>query len=564
MSKLPKFNPVGAGLAAWYLANDQQPLADVDTNLRSAMNPSLNLSHTTLAARLQQPFASLPDMLRAIALERPEHLALVLDEESLTYRAFDDMVDAVAASLQRDGMVVGQVVAICAQTSVRYVALYYGTLRAGGVVAPLPPSATADNLSAMLENSEAQWLFVDQSVNTHWPVQQIATDLHRITIDDSDVAIPWVTWLSTSCAVSAVMLLPSSPFNLIYSSGTTGAPKGIVQPCGMRWSHTQRAWETGYRPESVLLTATPLYSNTTLVALLPSLAIGATCVMMAKFDPLAFLQLSQRYEVTHTILVPIQFQRILDCPGFDDFDLSRYECKFSTSAPFGATLKAAVLERWPGTLTEIYGMTEGGGRCELRAHEDRTKLHTVGRPASGCDIRIIDDQGVERPRGQLGEIVGRSGAMMVAYHRQPDKTREVEWFSPDGLRFIRSGDVGRFDEDGFLILGDRKKDMLISGGFNIYPTDLENELAQHPAVADCAVVGVASKRWGETPVAFVVLNPQQTVATPKLLQWTNARVGKNQRLARLEIISELPRNAIGKVLKRALREDFMARHGELE
>jgi len=529
-----------------------------------AMNQSPALAHPALVARLQQPLASLPDMLRAVTKERPEHLALVLEDESLTYGAFDALVDAVAASLQRDGLTQGQVVAICAKTSLRYVALYYGTLRAGGVVAPLPPSATADNLSAMLENSQAGWLFIDQPINAHWPVQQIATALHRLAIDDSDAAVAWSTWLSNTSPLSAVVIEPSSPFNLIYSSGTTGAPKGIMQPCGMRWSHAQRAWQTGYRSESVLLTATPLYSNTTLVALLPALALGATCVMMAKFDPLVYLQLAQRYAVTHTILVPIQYQRILDQPEFDDFDLSSFQCKFSTSAPFSAALKAAVLKRWPGNLTEIYGMTEGGGRCELRAHDDQTKLHTVGQPASGCDIRIIDDQGIELARGQLGEIVGRSAAMMVGYHHQPDKTREVEWFSPEGLRFIRTGDVGRFDEDGFLILGDRKKDMLISGGFNIYPTDLESELAQHVAVADCAVVGVASKRWGETPVAFVVLKDKQSTDAQTLLQWTNTRVGKTQRLARLEIVDELPRNAIGKVLKRELREDFASRHGELD
>ena len=251
-----------------------------------AMNQSPALTHPALVARLQQPLASLPDMLRAIAKERPEHLALVLEDESLTYGAFDALVDAVAASLQRDGITQGQVVAICAQTSLRYVALYYGTLRAGGVVAPLPPSATADNLSAMLENCQAGWLFIDQPINAHWPVQQIATALHRLAIDDSDAAVAWSTWLSNTSPLSAVVIEPSSPFNLIYSSGTTGVPKGIMQPCGMRWSHTQRAWQTGYRPESVLLTATPLYSNTTLVALLPALALGATCVMMAKFDPL--------------------------------------------------------------------------------------------------------------------------------------------------------------------------------------------------------------------------------------------------------------------------------------
>lgn len=522
------------------------------------------MSNYALYDRLQQPFMTLPDMLSAIAREKPDHPALILNEETLTYKAFNARVEAVAASLQRDGMVTGDVVAICARTSLNYLSLYYGTLLAGGVVAPLAPSATADNLGAMLENSEAGWLFLDQTINEHWPLQQIATNLHRIAIDDSDVAIAWTTWLSTTAEPVPVAISPSSPFNLIYSSGTTGVPKGIVQPCGMRWSHTQRAWQTGYRSESVLLTATPLYSNTTLVALLPALALGATCVMMDKFDPLYYLQLAQRYQVTHTILVPIQFERILAHPAFDDFDLSNFKEKFSTSAPFHASVKANVLKRWPGSLTEIYGMTEGGGRCELLAHKYPDKLHTVGQPATGCDIRIIDDQGVEVPKGQLGEIVGRSAAMMVGYHRQPGKTREVEWFSPDQLRYIRTGDTGRFDEDGFLILGDRKKDMLISGGFNIYPSDLETVLAQHPAVADCAVVGVVSKRWGETPVAFVVAQPDTQPKADAILDWVNQRMGKTQRLARISLVDELPRNAIGKVLKRDLRESFSQTFGPLD
>ncbi|HEY2255333.1 MAG TPA: 4-coumarate--CoA ligase, partial [Variovorax sp.] len=140
------------------------------------------------------------------------------------------------------------------------------------------------------------------------------------------------------------------------------------------------------------------------------------------------------------------------------------------------------------------------------------------------------------------------------YHRQPGKTREAEWFDPTGKRFIRTGDVGRFDADGFLTLFDRKKDMIISGGFNIYPSDLESVLSGHPAVADVAVIGAPSEQWGETPVAFVVRRAGDDTSVAALLQWTNAQLGKTQRLARLQFIDELPRSAIGKVLKRELRE----------
>jgi acyl-CoA synthetase (AMP-forming)/AMP-acid ligase II len=167
---------------------------------------------------------------------------------------------------------------------------------------------------------------------------------------------------------------------------------------------------------------------------------------------------------------------------------------------------------------------------------------------------LIDEAGQELPAGSTGEVVGHSAAMMTGYYGQPEKTREAEWFDPTGRRFIRTGDVGRFDADGFLTLMDRRKDMIISGGFNLYPSDLEAVLSQHPQVKEAAVVGVPSREWGETPVAYVVLLDGPPVSTQALLQWYQQRVGKTQRLAALHFLTELPRSAIGKVLKRELRE----------
>jgi acyl-CoA synthetase (AMP-forming)/AMP-acid ligase II len=191
---------------------------------------------------------------------------------------------------------------------------------------------------------------------------------------------------------------------------------------------------------------------------------------------------------------------------------------------------------------------------DANAHPD--KLHTVGCPAPGHDIRLIDDQGRELPPGSTGEIVGHSEGIMNGYHKQPDKTAQAEWYDPSGRRFIRTGDIGRFDEDGFLILMDRKKDMLISGGFNVYPSDLEAVLRAHADVAEAAVVGVPSARWGETPVAFVVPRRRDPQLSKALLEWTNSRLGKTQRLAAIELVEALPRNAIGKVLKRELRDAY--------
>ena len=202
-------------------------------------------------------------------------------------------------------------------------------------------------------------------------------------------------------------------------------------------------------------------------------------------------------------------------------------------------------------------MTEGGVRCELHCHDHPHKLHTVGRPGEGADIRFIDEQGRELPPGEQGEIVGRSAGMMSGYYRLPDKTREAEWFDSEGQRYIRSGDVGRLDADGFIVLGDRKKDMIITGGFNVYPSDIESVLSQHPQVAECAVVGVPSEQWGETPVAYVVARPGTHPAAEELREWLNTRVGKTQRVADLRLAERLPRSEIGKVLKRTLREQYL-------
>jgi acyl-CoA synthetase (AMP-forming)/AMP-acid ligase II len=254
------------------------------------------------------------------------------------------------------------------------------------------------------------------------------------------------------------------------------------------------------------------------------------------------------------MLVPVQYQRIMALADFGRHDLASFRMKFSTSAPFAAALKADVLARWPGGLIEYYGMTEGGGTGILLAHENPGKLHTVGRPAPGHDIRVIDEQGRELARGATGEFVGHSPAMMTGYHHRPEKTAEAEWFDAGGKRFIRTGDVGRFDDDGFMVLLDRRKDLIISGGFNIYPSDLEAVVARHPEVADVAVVAKPSPQWGETPFAFVVSTKGARLDPDELLRWANGQLGRTQRLAGVRLVDALPRNATGKVLKRALRE----------
>jgi long-chain acyl-CoA synthetase len=497
------------------------------------------------------PFRAIPDLIREHAHTRPAQPALRQGTQAMTWAEFDARVDRIAAQLQRQGLQPRQAIAISGANSLPYACLFLGGLRAGLAVAPLPTGATPEQLAGMVRDSDARIVFADGAVPA------LAIDVQRVRMDGDEGPDSLAAWLADAPPrPSPVAIQPEWAFNIIYSSGTTGTPKGIVQPHGMRWAHVARGENYGYGPDTVALVATSLCSNTTLVSVFPALAKGGAVVLAeGRFDARAYLALAQEVRATHAMLVPVQYQRLMALPDFDAFDLSSFRMKFCTSAPFAAQLKADVLARWPGGLVEYYGMTEGGGTCILEAHAYPHKLHTVGKPAEGHDIRLIAEDGRELPRGEIGEVVGRSGAMMTGYHHQPAKTREAEWFDAQGNRFIRTGDVGRFDEDGFLTLMDRRKDMIISGGFNIYPSDLEAVLREHAGVADVAVVGVPSQEWGESPVAFVVPAAGAPTAA-ELRAWANGRLGKTQRLADLRYLPELPRSDIGKVLKRQLRDSL--------
>ena len=506
----------------------------------------------TAAEILVQPFGTLPDLIAAHARERGDKTAIVHGEASLTYAQLDARMDAIAAALRRDGLRHGQAVAIVGAMSLDYAAIFLGAIRAGGAPAPVAPSSTGDQMAAMIADSGTGVVFLDADAAAALGDRPVTAK--RVALDASGAGTALDEWLGDARAHDPVAIAPEDPFNIIYSSGTTGTPKGIVQPHAMRWAHIARNEAAGFA-DAVTMIATPLYSNTTLVSFIPTLAWGGTAVLLGKFDARGFLEAAAKHRGTHAMLVPVQYQRIMAVADFDSFDLSTFRLKTCTSAPFPPALKADVLARWPGMLVEYYGMTEGGGTCVLMCNMFPNKLHTVGVPVAGHDIRLIDDEGREVAPGETGEVVGRSPAMMSGYHGRKQASADAEWFDADGNRYIRHGDVGRFDEDGFLILIDRKKDLIISGGFNIYPSDLEAEASKHPAVRDCAVVGVPSDQWGETPVGFYV--PADDTPADEVLATITAVLGKTQRLAALVQIDELPRSAIGKVLKRELRDRYL-------
>ena len=514
------------------------------------------MSTAPTAADLSAPFGSYHDILARWASAQADAVALRDEASALSWGDFHDRIERIAARLLADGLERGQSVAILGTSTITYALVFFAAVRAGGVAAPLTTSASAAQLANMATDSGARHIFIDRT-----KLAELGDDcfpgLTRIVLDED--LDGWMA--APGSRAPDFQAAPSDPFNIIYSSGTTGTPKGIVHSHQMRWrqfAYTAASWLEG-GGDIRSLASTPLYSNTTMVAFLAPLLAGGSVRIMGKFDTLRWLDHAARDRSTVTMLVPVQYQRLMDEPRFDDFDLSALRLKYCTSAPFSADLKREVLRRMPGALVEIYSMTEGGVVCILACHEFPDKLHTVGRPAPGSELKVLDDSDREVPLGTPGNLVGRSQTMMAGYKNQPDKTREGYWTDPQsGGVWQRMGDIGRIDGDGFVELVGRAKDMIISGGFNIYPVDLETELLKEPEVGEAAVIGVPSRKWGETPVGFVTLRDGAR-ESETIRAAVNARLGKTQRLAALHAIAEMPRSHIGKLLKTELSEDAKRR-----
>jgi acyl-CoA synthetase (AMP-forming)/AMP-acid ligase II len=487
---------------------------------------------------------------------RPDHLAVVIGAERLTWRQFAARTARVANALAALGIGPGAKVATVLGNCREALELVWAVPRLGAALVPLSPLLMPAGLGSLLRDSDASCLVTQQSMLPTLLAIRDQLPAHVLLIDGAvDRFGDYAALCEAAPDVHApVRVAEDALFNIMYTSGTTGLPKGIMHSHQVRSMYCMlnaAAWRMS--PESRTLHAGAIVFNGAYTTMMPSFWLGGTYVLAERFEARLALDLIERERITHVMMVPTQIIAILDAPDFDPRRLQSLECVLSLGAPLLQEHKDRLNAALPGRFYELYGLTEGFITILDRADAVR-KSGSVGVPPPFFEMRIVDDQGTDVPAGQIGEIVGRGPFMMQGYYKRPDLTAQAV---RDG--WLHSGDMGYVDDEGFLYLVDRKKDMIDSGGMKVYPKDVEEIAARHPDVAEVAVFGVPHEKWGETPVAAVLLRPGASSDATALREWINERVGaRYQRVSEVTILPEFPRSAAGKTLKRELREPYWA------
>jgi len=502
----------------------------------------------------------LPEILALHGKWRAAQPAALCGDEALDWAAFCAANHRFAHGLLARGIAPGDRVGVCMGNGLPMLQALFGTMAAGAVSVPLNLSVNDDAIVAMLRDAQVRVLVVT-------PDQRGRLEALRARLRE-DVVL-WLTCGETApgwdsiddlctgqpATLPAIDLDPDAPLNIIYSSGTTGLPKGILHTHRGRrdWAY-DLAIALRYHGAARTLLTIGLYSNISWVAMLTTLLAGGTLVVHERFDAAAVLDAVEREGITHTAMVPIQFQRVIAEQRERPRDLSGMHAMMSCGSPLREGLKRDIFAAFPCGIVELYGLTEGI-ITTLEPEDAQGRWDSVGRPLIGTDIAIIGDDDRPCASGEAGEIVSRGRITMPGYWNRPEANAEARYVDDKGDVWLRSGDVGYIDGEGFLYIVDRKKDMILSGGQNIYPQDIEALLVTHPAIEDAGIIAAPSERWGETPLALVV-PAQPGIDAGELLAWANGELGRQQRLADLLLVDELPRNPNGKMLKRELRERY--------
>ena len=500
------------------------------------------------------------DPFDANVLQYPDKIALdFIDspQQRFTYRELNVLVSQTAGYLQKLGVKPGERVALQLSKCIEFILLHLGTIRLGAISLPLNLTYPPDELKYFLEDSGSKLFFTLESSREKF--QAVLSDLpelqQTVYLDPSkpknfQSQIAMCQYAGTHDPISA----PQDTAVIIYTSGTTGRPKGAEITHGNLLSNLQAlhdAW--GWQAEDVLLHVLPIFHvHGLFVALHGALHAGATTLVMQEFDARRTLELLSSGQCSVFMAVPTIHKRLLDVPGADQFNLSRVRLITSGSDRLPDEVFIGFQKTFGYTLLERYGMTETGMNCSNPLNGER-RMGSVGRPLPGVEVRIVHPETEAiLTTGEIGDVQLRGANVFKGYWQQPEKTDES--FSADG--WFKTGDLGYLETDGYLTLCGRSKDLIISGGLNIYPPEVERVLMEHPAVEACAVVGCPDPDWGEKVTAVVVLRKTATHSAEDLIAFCRDKLAPYKSPKSIVVRDELPRNAMGKVQKADLRKDI--------
>jgi len=493
---------------------------------------------------------------------RGDHLALVFNDQRLNFRDLNARINRLANAMLAAGIVKGDKVATILPNCLELIDLYWAAAKIGAVVVPSSTLLQAAGLRTLLNSSDC--VMVVSSPSFAETLNQVRDDVPLVSegrwlligerASDGFVAYDDFVAEAAETEPADADIDPEDPYNIIFTSGTTGAPKGIVHTHRIRGGYASLfASHWRMTPESVAMHAGSIVFNGSYLTLMPWMYLGCTYVLMPGFDVDEVMSVIEREKVTHTIMVPSQIVAILNAPGFDPARLESLEMLLTLGAPLHLEHKQRLIDVLPDRFYELYGLTEGF-MTVLDKTDVSKKMESVGVPSVFNEMKIIDHDGKEVRAGALGEICGRGPMLMPGYYKQPELTAEA---IVDG--WLHTGDIGYVDEEGYLYLVDRKKEMIISGGVNVFPRDIEEIMVAHPDIAEAAVFGVPHDKWGETPVGAVIAKAGCTIDPVTLKEWINARVvAKFQRLSDLVVLDDFPRSVAGKTLKREIKADYLS------
>ncbi len=488
-----------------------------------------------------------------------DKLAIIAqDGRTLTYRALNERVNRLASALLVQGVNKNKRIAILCRNSPEYLESYFAAGAIGARQIPINFHLKTEDIAQRLKHSGANAIIADEEF---LPVLAGLDALTRRALG----ARVWVVGDADQGTENFETLVargtpeptdtrvdPEDTLYVGYTSGTTGSPKGaLISHRAIVVGYLYKALTYSLGPDDVTLNPGPFWHSAPRDYASLAIYLGGTCVVMRNFEPIEYVQLVQRYRVTYSFLVPTMLQMLTGLPSDEAHDTTSLRLILSGGSPLPTAVKERAIQRFGPILHEFYGATETRMVTSISTRELASRRRSVGRPMRDVEIRVLDDGGRTLPPGTIGEIFVRGPGLFSGYHDDPEATRRSwrgEWFS--------LGDMGRMDEDGYLYLVDRKNDMIISGGENVYPNDVEEVLMCCAGVKEAAVIGVPDPTWGELVTAVVVPEVGAQISAQALIAACAARLPAYMQPRRVVFAAALPRNPVGKILRRVLREPY--------